>query len=230
VADEIRAERPLEVKLPGAATHEGSSADLDTVAEVLGDAARAIEKAGVPYVLIGGLASAVLGRPRCSSDVDLLVQPEGAYAALAALAEAGFDVEETNPAWLFKGFRKRVLVDLLFKTRGDIYLDAEMMRRAGEGYFRGALVRVVPPEDLIVIKAIVHDEETPRHWGDALALLTRPDLDWEYLSMRARRAPHRVLSLLLYARSVDLRVPTGVLRRLAAWLLFDEDERWNRRT
>jgi predicted nucleotidyltransferase len=214
--------------LPGAATHEGSSADLDTVAEVLGETVRTIEKAGVPYVLIGGLASAVLGRPRCSSDVDLLVQPQGAHAALAALSEAGFEVEETNPAWLFKAFRKQVLVDLLFKAKGEIYLDEEMLRRAREGSFRGIQVRVVPPEDLIVIKAIVHDEETPRHWGDALALLAMTELDWDYLLVRARHAPRRMLSLLLYAASVDLYVPVWVMRRLAGPILFEEGGRWNR--
>jgi len=45
---------------------------------------------------------------------------------------------------------------------------------------------VVPVEDLIVMKAIVHDEETPRHWGDALAMLPGNEIDWEYLLLTAR--------------------------------------------
>ena len=40
---------------------------------------------------------------------------------------------------------------------------------------------MIAPEDLIVIKAIVFDEETPRHWYDALALIPRGELDWDYL-------------------------------------------------
>jgi predicted nucleotidyltransferase len=206
--------------LPGATIHEGSSGDLAALSKVLSDAAEALERADVPYVLIGGLASAALGRPRCSSDIDLFFAPEQAPRALEVLADAGFETEVTNPAWLYKAFRDGILVDLLFKTVGDIYLDAEMLRRASHCDVYGARVRVIPPEDLVVIKAIVHDEETPRHWHDALALLRRPDLDWDYLVERAQRGPRRVLALLLYASSNDLWVPARPMRQLAEQVLF----------
>jgi predicted nucleotidyltransferase len=207
--------------LPGAATHEGSCGDPQALAEALGDAVGAFERAGIPYLLIGGLASAVLGRPRCSSDIDLLVAPDVAPRALDALARAGFATEVTNPAWLYKAFRGGVLVDLLFKTVGDIYLDREMLRRSSLYSFLGTRVRVIPPEDLLVITAIVHDEETPRHWHDALALLRRPDIDWSYLVERAQHGPRRVLALLCYALSSDLWVPALPLRQLAERVLFE---------
>ena len=200
---------------PGAAVHEGSSAGVESLTSVLGEAVRALDKGAIDYLLIGGQASSLLGRPRCSSDIDLLVTPEDAPLALDALARAGFSTERVNPHWLFKAFRHDVLVDLLFKVRGEIYLDGEMLRRSAMRRFRGTSVRVVPPEDLIVMKAIVHDEETPRHWADALAILGSADLDWEYLLARSRRAPRRMLSLLCYATSVDLPVPAGALRELA---------------
>jgi predicted nucleotidyltransferase len=199
---------------PGAAVHEGSTAGVESLTSVLGEAVRALEKEAIDYVLIGGQASSLLGRPRCSSDIDLLVTPEDAPAALAALASAGFETERVNPHWLFKAFKRDVLVDLLFKVRGDIYLDAEMLRRSAMRRFRGTPVRVIAPEDLIVMKAIVHDEETPRHWADALAIVAAVDLDWEYLLARSRRAPRRMLSLLCYAASIDLPVPTLALREL----------------
>jgi predicted nucleotidyltransferase len=201
--------------LPGAVEHEGSSADLETMARVLADAVGALEREGVPYLAIGGIASSLLGRPRCTSDVDLLVAPEHAPRALAALAGAGFATEETNPHWLFKAFRDDILVDLLFRSSGGVYLDAEMLERARTLAFRGVPVRVIPPEDLIVIKAIAHDEETPRHWWDALAVLCASDLDWSYLARRARKAPKRVASFLLYAQSLGLDVPSEPLQRLA---------------
>ncbi|HTO09581.1 MAG TPA: nucleotidyltransferase [Myxococcota bacterium] len=207
--------------LPGACSHEGSSGDPAALAEVLSRSVGALEGAEVPYLLIGGLASAVLGRPRCSSDVDLLVAPEAAPRALEALSRAGFETEITNPAWLYKAFSNGILVDLLFKTTGDIYLDRDMLRRGSHHSFLGTRVRVVAPEDLIVIKALVHDEETPRHWHDALALLRRRDLDWEYLVERAQRGPRRVLSLLVYALSSDLWVPSRPVRRLAEQVLFE---------
>lgn len=210
--------------LPGAAIHDGSTADLDTVAGVLAEAVRTIDAHGVPYLLVGGLASALLGRRRCSGDVDLFLQPESASIALDALADAGFRTERTNPAWLFKAFRDDVLVDLIFKARGDIYLDEEMLRRASVQTYRKTRVRVIPPEDLIVIKAIVHDEETPRHWYDALGVIAQGELDWDYLVERASHSPRRVLSLLLYALSVDLWVPARALQRLAARVVFDRED------
>jgi len=207
--------------MPGACTHEGSTGGHDALRAVFGEAVRAFELADVPYVLIGGLASAALGRPRCSSDVDLLVMPQTAPHALEVLEKVGFTTERTNPAWLYKAFRDDILVDLLFKTKGDIYLDREMLRRAPVHNVLGTDVKVMPPEDMIVIKALAHDEETPRHWHDALALVRRPDLDWDYLLMRADQGPRRVLALLAYATSCDLRVPSLALRKLANRVLFE---------
>jgi predicted nucleotidyltransferase len=205
--------------LPGAVPHDRSSADLDTVACVLRDAVTALDERDVPYLLIGGLASALLGRPRCTGDIDLLVAPEQAPRALEVLEAAGFETEQTNPHWLFKAFRDDVLIDVLFQSCGGVYLDAEMLARARTLRFRGVPVRVIPAEDLIVIKAIAHDEETPRHWWDALALLSSAEIDWVYLLRRARKAPKRLASLLLYADSLGLLVPAGPLRKLAGDLL-----------
>jgi predicted nucleotidyltransferase len=200
---------------PGSALHEGSSADAQTLASVLAEATRVLDRGGLPYLLIGGMASSLLGRGRCSSDIDLLVAPERALEALDLLELAGFETERTNPNWLFKAFRDSVLVDILFKTRGDIYLDEEMLQRALLIERNGHRMRVISPEDLLVIKALAFDEETPRHWYDALALIAAGGLDWDYLIYRARKGSRRVLSLLVYATSVDLTVPVQVLRRLS---------------
>jgi predicted nucleotidyltransferase len=203
-----------DLERPGVAVHEGSTGGIDALTEVMSEAVQALEKDAIAYVLIGGQASALLGRPRCSSDVDILVTPDDAPLALEALGRAGFSTEQVNPHWLYKAFRRDVLVDLLFKTRGEIYLDDEMLRRSTIRRFHGTHVRVVPPEDLIVMKAIVHDEETPRHWADALAILPVSDLDWDYFLIRSQRAPRRMLSFLCYATSIDLAVPRDVMRRL----------------
>jgi predicted nucleotidyltransferase len=200
------------VDLPGAADHEGSCADMEQIAAVLVDATCALDAAGVPYVIIGGMASALLGRRRCSSDVDLLVPPEFAGKALSVLESEGFRTEKTNPHWLYKAFRDSVLVDILFKTKGDIYLDSEMLERARTLGLQGrGEVRVISPEDLLVIKALAFDEETPRHWYDALGLISAAEMDWRYVMHRARKGSRRVLSLLIYATSVDLNVPLEVI-------------------
>lgn len=134
--------------------------------------------------------------------------------ALRALAKHGFQTERTDPTWLYKGFKERILVDVIFKSKGEIYLDAEMYQRITTAEFHGKRLRLVSPEDLIIIKAAAHSELTPSHWHDAIALLSHAKIDWNYLIRRARRAPRRVLSLLLYAQSNDIWVPNAVIHEL----------------
>jgi predicted nucleotidyltransferase len=203
------------VRLPGAARHHGFDEHAPAVLEAaFADAVDALEKGSLPYVLIGGLASAAVGRPRCSADIDLFVHPRDAARALELLAEAGFETEETNPHWLYKATRDGVLVDVIFKGPRDVYLDAEMLARARVESVLGHPVRIAPAEDLLVMKALVHDEETPRHWHDALGIVAAGDLDWDYLVQRARKGNRRVLSLLYYALSVDLAVPARAIAAL----------------
>lgn len=182
--------------------------------DVLGMMLKGLNAAEVDAVLIGGIAVATLSRPRWTHDIDILVRPEHAVAALDALGAMGMETERTDLAWLFKATEGNVTVDIIFRSHGDIYLDDEMLERSAIHRFKGVEVPVVAAEDLLVIKALVHDEHNPRHWHDALALITSCDLDWDYIDRRARHGRRRVLSLLLYAQSNDLPVPRSAITRL----------------
>ena len=186
---------------------------------VLHEAAEALSRGGVPHVFMGGLASAALGRPRWTHDIDVFVRPEDNVRTLDVLEKAGFTPQQTNPDWLFKALKDDVLVDVIFRSAGSVELDDEMVARARVGEVAGGRVPVISAEDLIVIKALVFKERAPRHWYDALALLQRTDLDWDYLVDRALQYESlRVLSLLVYARSEDRAVPAEAIDRLFdAW-------------
>ncbi len=189
--------------------------DESAYLEVIEEAATALDGHGIPYVFIGGLASSAYGRPRWTHDGDVMVKPEDARRALEALRSAGFDTEETDPHWLYKGIKRKTLVDVLFRSKGDVYLDDEMIERARDVEFRGKTFRMVSPEDLIVLKAIVHDEALPHHWHDGLGVIANQDLDWDYLIARAaQRGGRRVLSMLVYAQSNDLAVPSRAITAL----------------
>jgi predicted nucleotidyltransferase len=194
---------------------EGREVDEESFLEVLDDAVAALESDDVPFVIIGGVAVAVHGRNRWTHDLDIFLRDRlDASRALDVLAERGFAIQETNDHWLYKAIKRGVLVDLIFKAMGDIYLDDEMLARAAIKEFKGRSIRVIPPEDLIVIKAVIHDEETPRHWYDALSIVATGEIDWDYLLERSIRGPRRMLSLLVYAESNDLVVPDRVIRSL----------------
>ena len=194
----------------------------EVLLDVLDRVVECLRKDDVTFLIMGGIASSVHGRPRWTHDIDLLVRPEHARQALAALAKGGFRTEEFDPYWLFKAFLDDVLVDVIFRCHGDIFLDDEMLAHSVLAEFRGRSLPLIAPEDLLVIKAVVHAEYSPRHWHDALALIAGCELDWDYLLRRARYGARRTLSLLLYAQSNDLQVPEVVVRDLMAQIIGPE--------
>ncbi|MDA8296148.1 MAG: nucleotidyltransferase [Actinomycetota bacterium] len=188
----------------------------ESFARVLEEAIAGLADAEVDYVLIGGLSTFAYGRTRHTHDIDVLVRPERAHQALAALAKRGFRTEETFPDWLFKAFLDDVMVDVIFHCAGGIGLDAEMRRHARDEPVGASWARVVSPEDLVLIKAAATAEAVPNHWYDALEVLAQAPIDWEYLAERAsRKAVRRMLALLAFAQSNDLGVPPWALARLA---------------
>jgi predicted nucleotidyltransferase len=190
--------------------------DLERLARVLADGVRALEAASIPYVLIGGAASAIRGRPRLSDDVDIFVRHTDADRALDVLAEAGFETKKTNPKWIYKATRDEITIDLMFWLSGDVYCDDEVLAHATRERYGDAEVTVASAEDLIVVKVLAHDEQSAHHWHDALALLALNEIDWDYLLARGRRSPRRLLALLIYAESVDLVVSDDAIRSLFA--------------
>ena len=188
--------------------------DNATFYSIFDDAIAALDRMRVPYLVGGGIAAKAFGRERITHDIDFFVKPADAHAALQALAGAGFKTEKTNPRWLFKGFKHDVMVDIIFASTGEIRVDDRMMEHSRIADFAGRRVRTLPPEDLLLMKIMITDEDMPRHWHDALGVIRWVDVNWEYLLTRARYGPRRMLSLLLYAQSMDLQVPNQVIRRL----------------
>ncbi|HET6950958.1 MAG TPA: nucleotidyltransferase [Acidimicrobiales bacterium] len=193
----------------------GEEPTEDDIQAALGEVIGILRAAGVPFLLIGGMSAATFARPRVTNDIDVFVRPADARRALDALAADDFEVEETDPTWLYKAWKHGVLVDVIFRSSGDLYLDDDMLARGNEREYLGITAPLVSPEDLVVIKALAAAEHSPRHWYDALAVIGRCELDWDYVLGRARLAgPRRLLSLLLYAESIDLAVPAEVIEEL----------------
>lgn len=191
-----------------------SQSDPEKQRDVLLETIKTLEFEEIPYALIGGLAGKELGRPRVTHDIDIFVGPDHADMALEALKKEGFNTEQRDKTWLYKAWKDDILVDIIFKSAGDIYFDEEIQKHVRRVPFKGQFINSISPEDFIVIKAAVHQEHIPHHWHDALAVLTEGELDWRYLVKRARFSPRRVLALLIYAQSNDIAVPIDVIQNL----------------
>lgn len=192
--------------------------NLESHATVLREVTSILDRAGLTHVVFGSLATVAMGRPRQlgpDEDIDLLIRPPDAARAGDVLSSAGYVVEATDPSWIHKAKRLGVTVDLIHRAGREVHLDPEMLERATTAVVLGSTVQLIPPEDLAVIKAVLHDETRPGDWFDALALVARPGTDWDYLLRRARgHGVQRVLSLLLYARADGTDVPERVLAEL----------------
>ncbi len=188
--------------------------DLPSLEKILFEAIEIVEASDIPYALIGGVAVKNLGRPRVTHDIDLFVRPDDADKVLQVLEAKGFTSQKRDPFWLFKAWRENILVDVIFKSSGDIYFDEEMRSHVRRMPYLGRSINSISPEDFIVIKAAAHQEHNPHHWHDALAVLKQGNLDWDYLLKRAKNAPRRILSLLIYGQSNDIAVPNEVIKKL----------------
>ncbi len=191
---------------------------LEGYASVLQAATEALHQAEIPHLVFGSIATRALGRPRPIStdeDIDLFVRPPDVPAALRALEEADFITVEEDPTWIHKAKRAGVTVDVIHKAAGRVYMDDEMHRRGVQTGVFGVDVRLLPAEDLAIMKALIHDEDRAFDWFDALALLERPDFDWDYAVERAEAyAAQRMLSLMIFARTEGIDVPADAVTRL----------------
>jgi len=195
--------------------HPEERPEVDNLLAILDESMAVLAAAEVPFLLMGGLATSVLGRGRRVTDIDIFVRDADVERTLAAFAGAGFETLVVSPNWLAKALKDGILVDVISRSTHDISLTDEIVEHAVEIDIRGRRLRSVSPEDLIVMKAVATDEDTSRYWHDALSLLGRPDLDWAYLARRAKKhGARRVLALLFFAQSIDLLVPDEIVLEL----------------
>jgi len=109
---------------------------LDLIEE-LETVVTAMEGAVVPYAVCGGLALGILGYPRATIDIDLLIDPVDVAAARAAITQAGFDIPARQMVFgLRVGKRREVLrLSKLDPANGSL-LTVDLLL-AGDEPFRG---------------------------------------------------------------------------------------------
>lgn len=154
----------------------------------LGDLVAWLHAAHVPGVVIGGVAASLLGRPRVTRDVDVLVVLEEAEWARFLAAGEQFGFTPRRPDAIEFAREARVLlvqhgpsgidVDIVF---GALPFEEEAVAKAVWVNVAGVRLPLPTAEDLIIMKAVAH---RPRDLGDIEAVLdAHPRLD----TQRVRR-------------------------------------------
>lgn len=140
----------------------------------------------VSYLLIGGIAASILGRPRMTRDVDAVVWLDEVHWIKFAANGGSFGFEprltdavefaRRSRVLLMRHVRSAIDVDISF---GSLPFERQAIDRGIMRTVLGAEVRVPMPEDLLVMKALAH---RPRDISDIEGLVaSNANLDWEQI-------------------------------------------------
>lgn len=180
----------------------------------------AMERAGVPYVVGGGIAVAAYGRKRATKDIDLYVKPYDTVRALDALEQAGFEVNPMSDVkWLAKGYKNGVPVDFILENIGGVVATDDTMERGRYMYVSGCRMFIMSPEDLVLRKMLAM-RSMRDDWYDSIAVLsnTYKTFDWDYFLKLVEHYTERALSFVLFVKTDwdhVIPVPKHVISTLA---------------
>jgi hypothetical protein len=134
-----------------------------------------LREAEVEFMLGGSMAAWARGGPEPDNDLDLMVSPDHADAALEALSAAGMRTERPPEEWLYKAWHDDVLIDLIFRPSG-VELTGEVFTRADAISVMAITMPVMALEDALVTMLY--------------ALDLREQIDWPVLRRRASGSPY----------------------------------------
>jgi predicted nucleotidyltransferase len=165
-------------------------ADFPELLDTLKRSAAALQDAGVPFALGGGLACWARGGPETEHDVDYIVRPEDAQRALDALEEAGFRTEKPPENWLYKAYNGDVLIDLIFDPQGGPVTEG-VLERAEELEVQAVRMSVMTLEDVMVTKLLaLHEHEVDYDSVLEVARSLREQIDWDDVRERTSESPY----------------------------------------
>ncbi len=196
------------------------------------DALRALDRAGVEYLVGGGYAMAYYtGIARNTKDLDLFIRPEHRDRTLNVLSDAGYRTEFFYAFWIAKAIDPSTdaFIDLLYNSgNGLCPVDDGWFEHSIQAEVLGQPVRLVPPEEQLWSKAFVMDRD--RFDGADVAHLIFAQgatMDWQRLLARFKGHERVLLAHVMlfgYAYPCERdRVPGSVIKQLERAAHRDRD-------
>ena len=125
------------------------SEEFEALVDTLKLTVAALREAGIPFMLGGSLAAWARGGPQPQNDLDLMLKPSDAEAALDALTQVGMRPERPPEEWLFKAWHGKVMIDLIFHPSG-MEIDDAVLARAETIAVMAVGTPVMALEDVLV--------------------------------------------------------------------------------
>lgn len=169
-----------------------------------------LDRAGIPYAIVGSVASSIYGEPRATNDVDMLImiRPEDVPSLVAAFPEEEFDLA---PADAIREELRRpsgahlnvIAQDVMMKA--DLYPsprhDEDWLTRRRKSTIAGRVVWIAAPETVVLHKLLfLREDGGERHVRDIRGMLRgTDDMDRQWLEQQIARLDladewHRVRS------------------------------------
>ncbi|MBI3725032.1 nucleotidyltransferase [bacterium] len=216
------AEERIDPEAMHAAPFEVPEAEARAYAQAL----RALERAGVPFVVSGAHAMAkYTGRYRNTKDLDIFLEAKYVGAARRSLDATGFRTELPDPWWLAKAWRGSIYIDLIFAAGNHIApVDEQWLAHSRPGRVFGVRTRLASAEDLVFFKAFICERH--RFDGADIAHMIHGlegKLDWTYLLGRMGEHWELLLWHLVFFRYVYPAHAAYVPRWLMVELLSREE-------
>jgi hypothetical protein len=163
---------------------------FEELIETMKAGAGVLQEREIPFVLGGGLAAWARGGPKSEHDVDLLVKPEDAEAALEAFEAAGWKAERPPEGWLYKVWHENGgLIDLIFNPSGGPITD-EIVEHAEVLEVMALRIRVFSVEEVLTSKLLALTEQEPDFASVLeLARALREQIDWSTVRQRTESSP-----------------------------------------
>lgn len=168
----------------------GASEPFPPIVDSLRRAAAALRDAGIPFALGGSLACWARGGPETTKDLDLMVRPQDAGAALEALEASGMRTERPPEGWLYKAWDDEVPIDLIFELISGRVND-QMLEQADELNVAAMPMLVLRLEEVLTARLLAIDEHH-LNYGPLLliARALREQIDWSELRRRTAASPY----------------------------------------
>jgi Uncharacterised nucleotidyltransferase len=167
-----------------------SGDEFERLIGTLKAAVATLRRQGLPFMLGGSMAAWARGGPEPQKDIDLMVKPADAQAALDALTEAGLRPEHPPEEWLYKAWNDDVLVDLIFRPSG-MEINDETLARAQSMAVMSITTPVMAVEDMLVTMICAIDEHSLDYGAlIAIARSLREQIDWPELRNRTAGNPY----------------------------------------
>ena len=151
----------------------------------LGAVSEWLDAGATPGAIVGGVAASILGRPRLTEDIDVLVwlEPEDWPAFLVRGQEFGFvprfedalEFAEESRVLLVLHQPSEVPIDIVL---GALTLEEEIVRGSTKIEIAGVVIPLPTPESIVVMKAIARRARDIADIEGILEICDHLDFDW----------------------------------------------------